>query len=212
MRLSAKAFNRHLNHMGQAFSWRKGYACPCVSRESGQPDPSCNHCNGKGRLWEANATTGTAGVISQARLKRYETFGPFEQDDMLLSIGSDSPLYAIGQYDRVDAVNRTEPFSIAFVRGLNDVIRFPVVSLDRAFYFDASNAIVELTLPTVNADGTLDWNGSPPPAKLSYSLTGRRRPLYYCYLDLPTDRPQHHGEKLPRKVILRRFELFDRSR
>lgn len=211
-RLSARSFNRHLNHMGQAFNWRKGYACPCVSRESGQPDPQCNHCDGKGRQWPDAPVPGTAGVISQAKLKRYEVFGPFDQDDMLLSIGSDSALYAIGQYDRVDALNRTEPFSMALIRGLNDIIRFPVVSVDRAFYINQVDAITELPVPLVNADGTLDWQGSPPPAQFSFSLTGRRRPQYYCYLDLPVDRPQHHGEKLPRRVILRRFELLDRSR
>lgn len=210
MRLSPRAFNRHLNHMGQSFSWRPGYACPCVSRESGQPNPNCNHCEGKGRLWSTDSSTGTASVISQSRLRRYEVFGPFDQDDMMLSIGSDSPLYRMGQFDRVEALDRTEPFSVALVRGLNDTIRFPVVSTSRAFYIDGQDVVTELPLPTVNPDGSLDWNGTPPPANLSFSLTGRRRPQYYCYLELPTDRPMHHGEPLPRKVILRRFDLFGR--
>lgn len=211
MKLSAKAFNRHLAHLGQSFSWRPGYACPCVSRDSGQPNPNCNHCEGKGRQWGA-AVPGTAGVVSQAKLRQYEAFGPFDKDDVMLSIGSDSPLYPMGQYDRAEALNRSEPFSMALVRGLNDVIKFPVISLTRAFLINAQDAIVELALPTVNANGTLNWNGTPPPAGINYSLTGRRRPQYFCYLELPTDRPMHHGEPLPRKVILRRFELLDRSR
>ena len=210
MKLSARAFNRHLNHMGQSFSWRRGYACPCVSRDSGQPNPQCNHCEGKGRLWNDEAVTGTAGVVSQTKLRQYEQFGPFDKDDIMLSIGSDSPLYAMGQFDRMVALQRTEPFSLTLVRGLNDTIRFPIISIDRAIQINAQDQLVDLPLPKVKADGTLDWDGTPPPAGLNFSLTGRRRPQYFCYLELPTDRPMHHGEPLPRKLILRRFDLFGR--
>jgi hypothetical protein len=210
MKLSARAFNRHLNHLGQSFSWRRGYACPCVSRDSGQPNPQCNHCEGKGRLWTDTAVEGTAGVVSQAKLRQYEHFGPFDKDDIMLSIGSDSPLYAMGQFDRMVALQRTEPFSLTLVRGLNDTIRFPILSIDRAMQINAQDELVDLPLPKVKADGTLDWDGSPPPAGLNFSLTGRRRPQYYCYLELPTDRPMHHGEPLPRKLIMRRFDLFGR--
>lgn len=209
MKLSSAAFNRHLNHMGQRFSWRPGYACPCVSRESGQPNPKCSHCSGKGRMW-GDATDGIAGVVSQRRLRNYSTFGPWDKDDMMLSIGSDSPLYGLGQFDRIMSIDRSEPFSVALVRGLNDMIRFPVIELTRAFYIDAGDFIVDLDLPKINPDGTLDWGTSPPPANLSYSLSGRRPPEYFCYVELPTDRPQHSGEKLPRKVVLRRFDLFGR--
>lgn len=210
MKLSASAFNRHLNHMGQSFSWRKGYACPCLNRDSGQPKPNCTHCSGKGRLWVSLAVDGIAGVVSQSRLRNYATFGVWDQDDMMLSIPSDSALYGIGQFDRVASLNRSEPFSISFTRGLNDVIRFPVLEVQRAFYIDAGDALQDLPLPTVLANGTLDWNGTPPPAQSSFSLTGRRRPEYFCYLELPTDRPQHFGERLPRRVVLRRFDLFGR--
>lgn len=210
MRLSARAFNRHLNHLGQSFAWRRGYACPCITRESGQPDPKCDHCEGKGRIWKPDATTGSAGVVSQTKLRSYETFGPFDKDDIMLSIGSDSPLYAMGQFDRLVALQRTEPFSLTLIRGLSDTIKFPVLSLERAMMINAQGDLVDLPLPTVNPDGTLDWDGSPPPAKINYSLTGRRRPEYFCYLELPTDRPMHHGEPLPRKVILRRLDLFKR--
>lgn len=210
MKLSARAFNRHLNHMGQSFQLRAGFACPCLNRDSGQPNPQCNHCSGKGRLWSDEAVTGTAGVVSQSKLRQYEQFGPFDKDDILLSIGSDSPLYGMGQFDRLVAVQRTEPFSLTLVRGLNDVINFPIISIDRAIQINAQDQLVDLPLPKVNADGTLDWQGTPPPAGLNFSLTGRRRPQYFCYLELTTDRPMHHGEPLPRKVILRRFDLFGR--
>lgn len=209
MRLSSPAFNRHLNSMGQAFRWRRGYACPCVNPNSGQAKANCKQCSGKGRLWGAGVD-GVAGVVSQSRMRNYATFGVWDADDMMLSIPSDSPLYAMGQFDRVEAVNRTEPFSISFLRGLNDVIRFDVVSLERCFRLDANENIVELPLPTINPNGTMTWAAGGPPAQSSFSLTGRRRPEYFCYLELPTDRPIHYGETLPRKVVLRRFDLFGR--
>lgn len=209
MRLSPTAFNRHLNGLGQSFDWRRGYACPCVNPNSGQAKANCKQCAGKGRLW-GDAVTGTAGVVSQSRLRNYATFGVWDADDMMLSIPSDSPLYAMGQYDRVEAKNRTEPFSINFIRGLNDKIHFDVVSLERCFRLDAQENIVELPLPTINPDGSFSWASGAPPAQAQFSLTGRRRPEYYCYLELPTDRPMQQGSPLPRKVVLRRFDLFGR--
>jgi len=207
MQLSPARFNAHLAKMGQSFSWRRGYACPCINPSSGQPKANCRQCKGKGRLW-GDASDGWAGVVSQSRLRNYAAFGIWDADDILLSIPSDSPLYAMGQFDRIEAMNRTEPFSINFVRGLNDLVRFDVVSLNRAFYLDAGENIVELPLPTINPNGTITWAAGGPPAQATFSLTGRRHPSYYCYMELPTDRPIHSGALLPRKVVLRRFDLF----
>lgn len=119
MKLSEPAFNRHLNQMGQSFLWRRGYACPCINPNSGQAKTNCKQCSGKGRLWAGDAVEGVAGVVSQSRMRNYATFGVWDADDMMLSIPSDSPLYGMGQFDRVEAGNRTEPFSVSFVRGLN---------------------------------------------------------------------------------------------
>ena len=211
MRLSPAKFNRHLDHMGQEFGWRRGYACPCINPASGQPKHNCPSCDGKGRVWPDDYVQGKAGVVSQSRLRNYAQFGPWDSDDILLSIQSNSPLYKMGQFDRVLAGNRSEPFSIALVRGLNERISFPVLSVDRVFYLDADNRAVDTSIPTVLDDGTLEWNGQKPPGRVSYSITGRRRPEYYCYLALPTDRPMHSGQPLPRRVILRRFDLFERG-
>lgn len=209
MQLQASAFNRMLNGVGQAFHWRRGYACPCVTRSSGQPKPNCSHCSGKGRTW-GEGQDGTAGVISQSKLRNYSALGIWDKDDMMLSIPSDSPLYAIGEFDRVMALHRSEPFSINLVRGLSDTLRLPVVSVERCYWLDANDAVREASLPTVAANGTISWAGAAPPAGTTYSLTGRRRPEYFCYLEIPTDRPMHHGEPLPRRVVLRRFDLFGR--
>ena len=43
-----------------------------------------------------------------------------------------------------------------------------------------------------------------------YSMTGRRLPEYICYHDFPQDRAHHSGARLPRKVVLRKFDLLGR--
>ena len=208
MRLSSVAFNRMLNQMGQSFSWRQSYACPCVNKNSGQANPKCPHCGGKGRLW-GKAVVGDAGIVSRSKMREFAAFGVWDQDDIMLSIPSDSPLYAMGQFDRVAALHRSEPFSLNLIRGLNDEVKFPVLSVERAFYLEGDQ-IRDLALPTVNPDGTMNWDGGLPPAGVTYSLSGRRTPEYFCYQELPTDRPLHFGERLPRRVALRRFDLFGR--
>lgn len=208
MRLSSAAFNRFLGQMGQSFAWRRSYACPCINKHSGQANPKCPHCSGKGRLW-AGAVVGEAGIVSRSRMREFAAFGIWDQDDIMLSIPSNSPLYAMGQFDRIAALNRSEPFSANLIRGLNDTLRFPVLSVDRAFWLDGEH-IRDVALPVVNEDGSLTWADGAPPAGVTFSLTGRRTPEYFVYQELPTDRPLHFGEPLPRRVALRRFDLFGR--
>lgn len=208
MRLSSAAFNRFLGQMGQTFAWRRSYACPCINKHSGQANPKCPHCSGKGRLW-AGAVVGEAGIVSRSRMREFAAFGIWDQDDIMLSIPSNSPLYAMGQFDRIAALNRSEPFSANLIRGLNDTLRFPVLSVDRAFWLDGEH-IRDVALPVVNEDGSLTWADGAPPAGVTFSLTGRRTPEYFVYQELPTDRPLHFGEPLPRRVALRRFDLFGR--
>ena len=209
MRLSPASFNRLLNHLGQSFSWRKGYACPCVDMHSGAASLSCTQCLGKGRIW-GSANAGSAGIVSREKMRNYAAFGVWDSDDIMLSIPSDSPLYAMGQYDRVAALDRSEPFSLNIIKGFNDVLNFHVLSLDRAIWFSGGD-IIEGAIPFVSENGIISWpNGVVPGSGVTFSLTGRRMPEYFCYLEIPTDRPMHHGEPLPRRVVLRRFELFDR--
>lgn len=209
MQLSPAAFNQFLEKIGQSFDWRSAYACPCINPHSGSPDPSCPHCLGKGRFW-SEPIAGTAGIVGQSQLKKFSQFGVWDDGDTLLSIPSDSPLYDIAQYDRVQAINRSEPFSINLIRGVNDSLRFAVLSLDRVFWLDKSKNLIEINVPEVGPGGTLIWGADRPPAQTTFSLTGRRVPEYFCYMDLPLDRPMHHGAKLPRRVVLRKWDLYGR--
>lgn len=208
MMFSPGAFDSFLNNIGQEFSWRKAFACPCVNPNSMQANPNCPVCGGKGRAW-VDAIVGKSGVAGRNAMKEWAQFGLWDAGDVILSIPSDSPLYAIGPYDRVIMSNRTEPFSTNMVRGMNDIIRFPIVSVDRVFWI-VNGSIVDGEIPIVLANGVLDWNGSAPPMSATFSITGRRRPEYFVYQDQPMDRPHHAGLTLPRKVVLRRWDLYGR--
>lgn len=207
MRLAPDKLNGLLNDMGQNFLWRPSVACPCLNPQSGQPKTNCQNCDGKGRYWKAGVV-GAAAAIGRNALKKVVDFGIWDQGDCMLSIPSDSPLYAMGLYDRVTALNRTEPFSQVFVYGVNDKLKFEPVSIDRVFYLDAQENEVECDIPTYDPVLGLVWGAVAPPAKKTYSMSGRRRVEYFCYLDLTNDRPHHYGRALPRRVQLRRFDLF----
>lgn len=208
MILASGKFNILLNGYAQSFLWRKGYACPCVNPNSGQPKIGCTTCSGKGRFWSA-AVSGVAAVMGRDVMKKQSGFGVFDQGDIMLSIPSDSPLYALGMYDRVAAVNRTEPFSQNFVAGINENLRFTPVSIDSVYWLDGSSQLVSGDIPTINSNGTITWGAIKPPVKTTYSMTGRRHPEYFAFDEIPLDRAHHNGEPLPRRVVVRRFDLFN---
>jgi hypothetical protein len=60
--------------------------------------------------------------------------------------------------------------------------------------------------------GNLSWpNGGGPPIGVTYSLTGTKFDEYFIFLNLPSDRNEHEGARLPKKVTLRKWDLFGRS-
>ena len=208
MQLSPTAFAKFLNFIGQDFDWRSAYACPCVNPHSGQANPQCQHCWGKGRFW-SEPVTGMAGIVGRSQLKKFSEFGPWDDGDVLLSIPYDSPLYDVGQYDRLSAVNKSEPFSINIVAGISDTLRFVPISIDRVFFMEGTH-LIEIDPPDVDPGGVLQWHNGRPPSRVTYSITGRRVPEYYVYMDMPFDRPFHAGAQLPRRVVIRRFDLYGR--
>lgn len=225
-----------LNGFAQDFAWRRGYACPCVNPHSGSPRPDCPHCHGVGRTW-GDAVTGSVAVGSQAALKKMAAFGFWDAGDILCSLPSDSPVYEVGVFDRLLCLNRTEPFSVNVQPGVNDrLLRLPLVSVERVFWYGADGRRVDACRPVIvpedvlrspAGDPVLSDVGEPqvaaahldfeasgcsgPPAGVAYSVTGRRRVEYFVYLEIPVDRPLHHGARLPRRVVARRFDLYGRA-
>lgn len=209
MQLNPSDFNTFLNGIGQHFSWRKSFACPCVSPATQSPDPSCPHCFGKGFLWTA-AVTGVAGVPSQKVQREFAKLGQWESGDMMLTIGSDSPLYAMGERDRVLQLNGDDPFAINLRKGYNDKLPWPLKSIERVFWLNAG-VIVEGSGPTQQANGTLLFGSTgAPPDGVAYSVTGKKYSEFFVFQDIPTDRGHHFGAALPKRVQLRRFDLFGR--
>lgn len=208
MQLDPAAFNAFLNGIGQNFTWRKSYACPCVNPATASPRLDCPHCAGKGVLWAA-PVSGVAAVPSQSVQREYAKIGNWEQGDMILSIPGDSPLYAIGERDRVVQLNGHDPFSINLRRGTNDRLPWKARSIDRVFWIAGAD-LVDGGQASQQSDGTLTFSGAAPPSGSTYSVSGTKFSEFFVYRDYPTDRGHHFGKKLPVKVQLRRFDLFGR--
>lgn len=213
MRFNPVRFDEFLREIGQNVAWRRSYACACVSPSSGQPDPKHALCLGKGRIWEAPVTTIT-GIASQKVQLEWAKLGMWEQGDLVLSIPQASPLWEAGQFDRVTSLNSTDVFSQPLVRGApSERLLFKPATLTRCFWLHpTTRQIIDGELPSVSDDGLLSWvdgAGEPPPGA-TYSLTGTKYGEYFLWGEMPSDRNQHGGMRLPRRVVARRFDLFSR--
>ena len=209
MEFNVERFNDHLSVMGQDFLWRKASMCPCVNPNSGAAKPNCPLCGGKGRSWAAPVKA-KAGMASERVLRQWAQFGQFEAGDAVLSVPENSPLYEAGQFDRVTMLNATDRFSLVLIRGQNDRINFPVRTIERVYWIGASDTITEGKIPAIDGSGQLSWTSGSPPSGTQYSISGVRYSEYFVWDDLPGDRNHHYGARLPRKMVVRRFDLFGR--
>lgn len=201
-------FNTFLTGIGQQVQWRRAFACPCVNPNTGQAKINCPVCKGKAKVWQDPVDT-VVGVVSGNVVNKWQQFGLADPGDVILSIPSSSPAYEIGPYDRVKFMNRTEPFSHNIVKGVNEKIRFSVVAIDKVFILTDNGAtLTEVAPPAINPDGSLNWAGVPIPDGATFSIAGRRHTEYFCFPDSFFGRPHHAGAALPRKVVLRRFDLY----
>lgn len=214
MLLNPNNFNRFLGKMGQSALWRPATACPCRNPHSGGADPACPACRGVGQVW-CDPQCCTVALTGQKIQRAWAQFGMWEQGDLTVSLPSDSLAYGMGEFDRVTFTNSSEPFSIPLVRGREGPLMFQVVTVNRAVMRQvaaANTPLVAIAAPAVATDGSLTWPEGSPPIGTQYTLTGRKRPEYFCYGNFPQDRAHHHGLALPRVVVLRRFDLFGRHR
>ena len=210
MRLSPAKFNALINNFAQSMTWQRAYDCPCADANSGAAAYDCPQCKHMGVIWAA-AQTVKAAVAGQKVQRAWATFGFWEAGDVVLSLGSDSELYKMGEHDRVVFSKSSVPFSIKLTRGAGDTLKFTTESINRVFWLDNASQIVEGGIPTVAANGTLTWATGEPPAGMQYSISGRKRPEYFCWGEFPQDRAHHDGAALPRRVVLRSFDLFKRG-
>ncbi len=214
MRLSPGAFNALLSgNLAQDLRWRASTTCPCISAFSGAAAPGCPKCAGKGRLWAAPVAC-KAGVTSQKISAQLSQQFNMEAGDALITVDESSPLYDAGQYDRVTMLNSTDRFSLALTRGdVTERLYMQVQKIDRVFWYTGQAGqgdVVEGGIPVVDDAGGLTWTSGAPPDGVSYSITGTRFAEFFVYLDLPANRGHHGGARLPKRMPVRRFDLFGR--
>jgi hypothetical protein len=211
MQFNAARFNRFLNNIGQSFLWRRAYACPCINPRSKQPAPGCPQCGGRGHL-HVEPVKARAGVAGGSVQRKWAQLGRYETGDLVLAVPGDSPMWGMGEFDRVTSLNATDAFSTRLTRGAQGERLFSQpASLERLFWLDDAGGIVEGALP-VMVGGVPSWpaGDGPPPGK-TYSLTGTKALEYFVFTDMPHSRNQHHGMKLPQSVVLRKWDLLGRG-
>lgn len=213
MRFNPARFDRHLANMGQQLLWRAAYSCSCVNPDSGAPDPACQLCKKKGRIWVAAKET-VCGVAKQDTQAEWANAGMWEAGDLVVSIPQSSPMWDAGQYDRVTMLNAADRFSLPLTRGApNDNLSlYHVKSIERCFWkHPTTQALIEGGIPSVSATGVLTWAEREPPMGTKYSLTGWKFADYFVWGDFPSSRNEHSGMRLPKRVVLRRWELMGRG-
>lgn len=211
MQLNPQAFNAHLEHMGQKVQWRKAFTCPCKNVNSGASDPKCPHCAGKGHMWDP-AKPGVVGVTGQKTQNEWAQFGNYESGDTVVSIPESSALYEMGQFDRVTLLNATEQFSTTLFHGAQtERLIGRIERISRVFWLDDQKNLVQGGIPTVAANGTLSWASGAPPQGKQYGISGTRLLEYFCFGMFPSNRNMHQGARLPKRVVLRKFDLWGRA-
>ena len=209
--LNPAKFNRLLGvdrpGLGQHMTWEKSLRCPCRSPTSGAAEQGCPVCRGKGVVWEVPIAA-WASLSGMKLTRQWAMYGQFEAGDTVVTIPSDSPLYAVGESDVVTFIDSTEPFSTIVMGGV-DVLTFQAATITKIVWRDpTTKALISGQIPVQGADGVLTWTAGAPPAGVQYSVTGRRHPKYWCFQDMPQDRAHSAGLTLPRRVVLRTFDLF----
>lgn len=206
MQLNPADFNQFLAEIGQLAGWRKAYPCPCRDPRSGAAAPGCPQCYGLGTYWDAAVEARIALTGQKSRLE-WAKLGLWESGDLAVTLPSDSPAYAAGQFDRFILSQSTVPFSTILRPG--DRLRGNALSIDSATWF-VDGSLVTGDPPGLDDDNGLVW-ASPPPDGAQVALTGRRHPEYFVLQNDPQDRAHHGGRDLPRLVQLRLFDLFGRG-
>jgi hypothetical protein len=71
---------------------------------------------------------------------------------------------------------------------------------------------VQVTFPTGAGELPIAWpnDGAAPPVGTQYCVRGRRHPEYFLFKDFPQDRAHYGGLTLPRRTVMRKFDLFGR--
>lgn len=216
MRLSPGRFNNQLREMGQRLLWRRASLCPCRDPHSGGAKPDCPVCDGlhNGTFW-GPAVPAWAGVVGAKARREFADFGRWEDGDVLLSIPADSPLWGAGENDRVLFADGHEPFQATLKRTAATLAPMGAHKVERCFWLGPNGAaLLECAVPRVDpATRALSWPaGAPQPDPGSqFTLVGAKRPEFFFYRELPVSRAHFRGLPLPKRAVLKRFDLFGKG-
>ena len=198
--------------MGQDMSWSRASFCPCRDPNSGGARAGCPVCRSRGVIWDA-AVPCRAGLSGMKVQKEWERFGQYEAGDVVVSVGSDMPMYAAGENDRIVFTQSSESFDVVLSHDGTDKLPYRIITCDLCFWLAPDRTtLVHGGIPLQDATGLLTWPAGQgePPAGVQYTLRGRRRPEYFLFKELAQDRSHFGGLALPRRCALRKFDLFGR--
>ena len=207
--LNEAVFNEFLGDIGATVTWRKASECPCRNSRNGGADPDCPVCEGMRYVWDAGVVT-KIGVQALQTQRKFAAFGEWEKGDMLATIPSDSPAYAVGEYDRFVIEKAELRLSSILTKGLNDRLKYATIkSLDRVWSIQGTVAVDYYAGKDFALSGNaIVWSPSATlPDGTQYTVRYFAVPEYFVYLTLPQDRMQSDLD-LPKKVPLRLMELF----
>jgi hypothetical protein len=118
----------------------------------------------------------------------------------------------MGQNDRVVMLNATEHFSQTLIHvHPTERLTGTVESIIRVFWLDAQKKLIQGGIPTVADNGRLTWDSLEPPAGTQYGVSGVKFSEFYCWGNYPSNRNEHQGARLPKRVVLRKFDLWGRN-
>lgn len=213
MRLSPATFNRQLQEMGQRMLWRRAQLCPCREPHSGGANPECTICLGKGVSW-GNGIPAHAGVVGAKAMRAFADFARWEDGDVVISIPENTPLWHAGENDRIMFMDGHQPFQIRMVRNEGVTVPFAVERIERCFWLGPNDAtVIDCSLPRVDpVTLELAWanQSTAPDPGAQFTLMGRKKPEYFLYRDIPISRAHFMGLPLPKRAVLKKFDLFGR--
>ena len=205
----ADSFNSFLAEIGVAVEWEKAMECPCRLSRSGATDVNCPVCEGIRFLWEAPEKT-VIGVQGIKATQQWSQFGEWNKGDMIVTIGSDSPAYVAGEFDRFIITGADFRWNTVLTKGEKDRVKQgKIKKVERviAIINDQIQEFVEFDHYTVEGN-TIVWEATAGLVdKTQYSIRYIAAPEYFVYGAIPQDRAQF-GRDLPRNIPLRMMDLF----
>lgn len=213
-----------VSDMGQAVEWRKASTCPCIDRTTGGANPTDPVCGGKGYVWKAGENY-TMLLVGYDASRMREQYGDMEHGDAVLTIPpfyfnkAKSPWQKItckaydelGEFDSIIAAEGTERYDHVAVKGGNEVLPSQRPVALQSVYDVATGAVRSWKVGSeVSLVGrTVTWAPTMgPAADVQYTVTFTARPEFIVVRSLTMLRQHQGGRALPRKVHLRKANLF----